>query len=200
MAVGGASGAKSVAEFQEQLSRTILIDNLYPDVSEDVLLTAVNQFCIVENVTLFRHERDHKRKMSVALLQLNTQEKAETVVTEFREMLFMLGSLPRPVRATLASEVHFPDRPVPQRHIRAKLVKPRFKGWKDAKCLHTLACRKLAETAVLEKEHQKEEEKLAAEQLIEFQAEQQKWNHFKSFGGHPAHKRMCAALNFTPTS
>lgn len=176
--------------FEVQLRKTVFIDNLSPAVSIDVLKSALSQFGGIVSASLLFHELDVKKRTTASLAEMETREQAENVVGEFEEKLFMLGGLPRPVRASFASREQFPERPIKKRRIKPKLVEHDSKEGRLALKRQKLAQRHSAEFDALEKIHQEERVALGTSQLEEFEVESEKLILIKKFEHHPAHRRI----------
>lgn len=134
------------AEFLKKVERTIYIDNISPDVTESVLKAAFNQFGNVSSVQ-FIPLLMQVNGIPAALVEMENRKQARDLVHAM-ETPFMIGGMPRPVRAKPARLEMFGDRPRnPGRQIRCRWLEPRDPKCKVAKKIKEVVKRHAKEDA-----------------------------------------------------
>eukprot|EP00897_Mesotaenium_endlicherianum_P006108 jgi/Mesen1/5525/ME000279S04738 len=116
--------------FLWKLSRTVFIDNLSLKVNEGVLTNALAQFGDVMSVHIVKDALDPTVSCGCALVEMGSPDQAANFVMETEEKLFMIGTMPRPVSASLARREMFdnpPPGPAAAVQIRPRLL-PLGKG------------------------------------------------------------------------
>ncbi|KAJ1273592.1 hypothetical protein BS78_06G293900 [Paspalum vaginatum] len=103
--------SKEYAEFEEKVKRTIYIDHLSPQVTTPVIKAALAQCANVVNVEFIVNYTIQYDIPSAALVELEDDMQAKAAVELMNDFPFMIGGMPRPVRATLAKPEMFRDRP-----------------------------------------------------------------------------------------
>ncbi|EHA8592308.1 hypothetical protein COCNU_contig69417195G000010 [Cocos nucifera] len=156
---------KAYAEFEEKVKRTVFLDNLSHKVTPAVIKMALGQFANVVNVEFIPNYTIPYDIPQCALVEMENQEKANGIITEMTNFPFMIGGMPRPVRARPAKAEMFSDRPAPpDRKIEVRWVDPSDPDFEVAKKLKEMVQRHKAETLALVKLQLDEEEKLAKQQ------------------------------------
>ncbi|WVZ87784.1 hypothetical protein U9M48_034367 [Paspalum notatum var. saurae] len=102
---------KEYAEFVEKVKRTIYIDHLSPQVTSPVIKAALAQCANVVNVEFIVNYTIQYDIPSAALVELQDDMQAKAAVELMNDFPFMIGGMPRPVRATLAKPEMFRNRP-----------------------------------------------------------------------------------------
>jgi hypothetical protein len=116
---------KVYKEFEEKVKRTVYLDNLSHLATDAVITTALNQFGNVKNVSFLTNYTVPFDIPQSALIEMETEKDAESVVNILDEFPFMLFGMPRPVRAKHATAEMFNDRPwKPGRKIEFRWVGP----------------------------------------------------------------------------
>ncbi|XP_050371987.1 uncharacterized protein LOC126789945 [Argentina anserina] len=153
------------AEFEEKVKRTVYLDNLSPQVNESIVKQALDQFGNVKSVQFIPNYLGSKNMQQCALIEMENQTQVNAVVSDITEQPFMIGGMPRPVRARKAKMEMFDDRPVkPGRTIEVRWVEPDEPDFEVAKKLKELAKFHAADTEFLLKEQLEDEEKLEKQQ------------------------------------
>jgi len=102
---------KVYKEFEEKVKRTVYLDNLSRLATDAVITTALNQFGNVKSVSFLTNYTVPFDIPQSALVEMETEKDAESVVNILDEFPFMLSGMPRPVRAKHATAEMFNDRP-----------------------------------------------------------------------------------------
>ncbi|KAG6398531.1 hypothetical protein SASPL_139995 [Salvia splendens] len=148
-------------EFLKKVERTIYLDNISPAVTEPVLKAAIDQFAKVITVQ-FIHAYLQPNGIHAALVEVENRNQAETLINELESVPFMIGGMPRPVRAQAARIEMFADRPrKPGRRIQCRWVTNRDPQYDVAMKAQKLVKKHAEEVAFLLNEQVKEEEQLA---------------------------------------
>ncbi|XP_072989545.1 ASI1-immunoprecipitated protein 1-like [Typha latifolia] len=156
---------KAYAEFEEKVKRTVLLDNLSPQVTTSVIKTALDQFGAVVSVEFIPNFTIPFNIPQTALVEMENPKQATSVINMMNDYPFMMSGMPRPVRARPAKAEMFADRPSPpDRKIQIRWVEPSDPDFEVAKELKQLVKRHHAETLALIKQQLEEEEKLAKQQ------------------------------------
>ncbi|KAK1440704.1 hypothetical protein QVD17_06535 [Tagetes erecta] len=153
------------AEFEQRVKRTIYIDNLSPQVTEEVLKKALNQFGNVKDVefipTYFK-----SCKVNAALVEMESVKQAEDIILEMSDSPLMISGMPRPVRALKAQAEMFDERPKKQqKRIVCYWMDPSHQNFEVANKIKTLVKKHAAEAAFLMEQQELEEQKLHNQQL-----------------------------------
>eukprot|EP00245_Coleochaete_scutata_P007128 TRINITY_DN22227_c0_g1_i1.p1 TRINITY_DN22227_c0_g1~~TRINITY_DN22227_c0_g1_i1.p1 ORF type:complete len:196 (-),score=64.46 TRINITY_DN22227_c0_g1_i1:600-1187(-) len=167
--------------FQEQLKRTVYIDNLSHNIMESVLQKAVEQFGTVVSIKICKDERDSRRSLGCALVEVEHPEQAEHIVTTLDKWLFMLGGMPRPVRVSPAVPEMLDRSLDVQVQVECPALHPRLQDRRGdlLKKLTELADEHAKEKANLEEAKQREEEELHAKQEETYRQDYQKLNEIQ---------------------
>ncbi|ERN01449.1 uncharacterized protein LOC18429531 [Amborella trichopoda] len=158
---------KDYDAFQEKVKRTVFVDNLSSDITISVLTKALGQFGKVINADFLPNYTESKLKddTQCALVEMENEKQAKSIVTELSSFYFMIGGMPRPVRARLAKAEMFSERPCPpKRKILIRWVPPSEPDFMVAEKLKHLTKRHAAEASLLLKYQSDEETKLAEHQ------------------------------------
>ncbi|KAL1539001.1 hypothetical protein AAHA92_27679 [Salvia divinorum] len=161
-------------EFLKKVERTIYLDNISPAVTEPVLKAAIDQFVSVTKVQ-FILAYLQPNGIHAALVEVENRKQAESLISELESVPFMIGGMPRPVRAKAARVEMFADRPrKPGRRIQCRWVTNRDPHYDVAMKTQKLVKKHAEEVAFLLEEQVKEEE-----QLAEMQSKTLSVNHNK---------------------
>lgn len=104
------SAEEEYDEFLKKVERTIYLDNISPDVTKSALKAAFNQFGIVSTVQ-FIPAFLQPNGIHAVLVEMENRKQAEALITEMESAPFMVGGMPRPVRAKAAVVEMFTDHP-----------------------------------------------------------------------------------------
>ncbi|PIA40830.1 hypothetical protein AQUCO_02400117v1 [Aquilegia coerulea] len=152
-------------EFQDKVKRTVYVYNLSPKVTKSVIKMALGQFGDVINIQIIPNYTELKNISQCALVEMGTPKQAKCIIAEMTNYPFMMTGMPRPVRASVAQEDMFVDRPVkPGREIKYRWVDPNDPDFEKATKLKELALKHYAEVSFLQKAQFEEEQKLARKQ------------------------------------
>jgi hypothetical protein len=102
---------KVYKEFEKQVKRTVYLDNLSCLATDGVITTALNQFGSVKHVSFLTNYTVPFDIPKSALVEMETEKDADSVVKILDEFPFMISGMPRPVRAKHATAEMFNDRP-----------------------------------------------------------------------------------------
>ncbi|KAK3124803.1 hypothetical protein QOZ80_7BG0593500 [Eleusine coracana subsp. coracana] len=102
---------KVYKEFEEKVRRTVYLDNMSHVATETVIKMALNQFGTVRNVNFLINYTVPYDIPQSALVEMEMEKDAESVVSMLHEFPFMMSGMPRPVRVQHATAVMFNDRP-----------------------------------------------------------------------------------------
>ncbi|MQL78745.1 hypothetical protein Taro_011178 [Colocasia esculenta] len=156
---------KAYADFLEKVKRTVFIEYLSPMVTVPVLKTAIGQFGNVLSVYLIPSYLEHDDIPQCALVEMENEKQASSVVSEITNFPFMISGMPRPVRAQPAREAMFHNRPRnPERKIEARWVDPSDPEFEVGQKLKQLVRKHANESTALLKYQLEEEEKLDTQQ------------------------------------
>lgn len=136
------------AAFLEKVKRTIYFDNLSPNVTKSVLISAIDQFANIRSVKFIRNYNEPMDMPLCALVELDSDTKVKQVILMMSQFPFMMCGLPRPVRARHAEVEMFDDRPKkPGRKIDCQWLKPDDPDFEVAQELKQLTHKHIAEAA-----------------------------------------------------
>ncbi|GAB2287466.1 hypothetical protein Dimus_021843 [Dionaea muscipula] len=156
---------KQYAAFKEKVKRTVYLDNLSPQVTEAVIRTALDQFGSATNIQFIPNYLEPTSPARCALVELENETQATSVVEMLSNYPFMMSGMPRPVRVRPAEIEMFDDRPVrPGRRIQLYWLDPNDPAFEAAQKLKDLAKKHHAEASCLLKRQLEEEEKLSKQQ------------------------------------
>ncbi|WOL12176.1 hypothetical protein Cni_G20941 [Canna indica] len=140
MATSSDDVRKAYAEFEEKVKRTIFLDNLSPQVTATVIKQALGQFGNVMNVEFIPNYTIPYPIPQSALVVMENAKQARDIVAEMMSYPFMISGMPRPVRAGLAKNEMFADRPPPpDRKLYVRWVDtsdPDFEAFQKLKLLY----------------------------------------------------------------
>ncbi|KAL7091998.1 hypothetical protein ACP275_12G138500 [Erythranthe tilingii] len=152
-------------EFLNKVRRTIYIDNLSPAVTETVVKAAFNQFGDVASVEFIPTFMQPEGVPRAALVEMANITLAQRIITDMNTLSFMIGGLPRPVRAKPAQVEMFDNRPrKPGREIQYSWRRKKDPDFEVAKKIQNVVKRHAAEASFLLEQQLAEEESLAERQ------------------------------------
>ncbi|KAH7442677.1 hypothetical protein KP509_03G098800 [Ceratopteris richardii] len=154
-------------KFEEKVKRSLLLEDVTPQVTVPMIQTALGQFGTVISIDILNNPLDSKFAAKRVMVEMKNPREAAHAVKEIQERPFMIKGVPRPVRAIAAVTTMFPDRPQkPNNNTKrtCEWVKPGDPGWDKCNEFKQLAKRHAQEAAYLMEAIRKEEEKLAQEQ------------------------------------
>ncbi|KAL6651665.1 hypothetical protein ACP70R_010590 [Stipagrostis hirtigluma subsp. patula] len=156
---------KDYADFQDKVKRTIYLDQLSPQVTSGVIKAALAQCANVVNVEFIVNYTVPHDIPSSALVELEDEGQAKAAVELMEDFPFIIGGMPRPVRAIYAKAEMFRDRP-PRPGVKKDFswVKQGDDGYEAMKKMINLAKRQEAENLSLIKSQLDEEKELAKQQ------------------------------------
>ncbi|XP_062227239.1 ASI1-immunoprecipitated protein 1-like [Phragmites australis] len=165
MATSKEQAVKDYADFEEKVKRTIYIDQLSPQVTSPVIKAALAQCANVVNVEFIVNYTIPYDIPCAVLVELDDEMQAKAAVELMNDFPFIIGGMPRPVRATYAKPEMFRDRP-PRPGIKKEFcwVKQGDDEHETMKKLKNLAKRQEAENMALVKTQLEEEKELAKQQ------------------------------------
>ena len=111
MATSDEQVEKEYADFMARVKRTIYIDHLSPLVTSQVINPALAQCANVVSVEFIVNYTIPYDIPSAALVELDDESQAKAAVDLMNDFPFIIGGMPRPVRATYAKPEMFWDRP-----------------------------------------------------------------------------------------
>ncbi|XBI60603.1 hypothetical protein VPH35_041518 [Triticum aestivum] len=156
---------KEYADFEARVKRTIYIDHLSPLVTSQVIKASLAQCANVVNTEFIENYTIEYEIPAAALVEVDNVSQAQAAVDLMNNFPFMLGGMPRPVRAAFAKPEMFPDRPrKPGLKIEFSWVKQGDPGYDGMNKLKGLMRRQEAENMALIKNQLEEEKELAAQQ------------------------------------
>ncbi|XP_071915913.1 ASI1-immunoprecipitated protein 1-like isoform X2 [Coffea arabica] len=171
-----AASAEEYAAFEERVRRTVYMDNLSPQVTENVLKAALDQFVNVVNVQFIPNYINPQSLPRAALVEMETLNQASAIIAEMADSPFMVLGMPRPVRARTAEVEMFDSRPKkPGRKITYKWLDPEDPDFEVARKIKVLTRKHASETEFLLNHQLKEEENLANQQLETLKAHYKKY-------------------------
>ncbi|XP_004288452.1 PREDICTED: uncharacterized protein LOC101303159 [Fragaria vesca subsp. vesca] len=158
------------SEFEEKVKRTVYLDNLSPQITESIVNKSVSQFRIVKNVQFIPNYLEKNIPLS------RKPKQADAVVSEISHKPFMVGGMPRPVRAHEAKPEMFEDRPAkPGREIQFLWVDKKDPDFEVANRLKQLAKDHALEVDIVLNQQVKVEEKLAERQQLALKVNHEKF-------------------------
>ncbi|KAJ7538936.1 hypothetical protein O6H91_11G089800 [Diphasiastrum complanatum] len=165
-AAGNSEKEKAIKDFKNKVKCSVFLYDLAPTVSKAVVLTALGQFGNVVDVEIIKNYLDPKQAPVRALVEMETPAQARSVLNQMKDFLFMMGGMPRPVKAIPATEALLSDCPLPKKRLKLepRILKKTDPGGALAFEWRDLAQRHLAEVELLTKCQKEAEEKLATEQ------------------------------------
>ncbi|EMS65978.1 Thaumatin-like protein [Triticum urartu] len=156
---------KEYADFEARVKRTIYIDHLSPLVTSQVIKASLAQCANVVNTEFIENYTIQYEIPAAALVEVDNVSQAQAAVDLMNNFPFMIGGMPRPVRAVFAKPEMFPDRPrKPGLKIEFSWVKQGDPGYDGMNKLKGLMRRQEAENMALIKNQLEEEKELAAQQ------------------------------------
>ncbi|XP_061994847.1 ASI1-immunoprecipitated protein 1-like isoform X2 [Rosa rugosa] len=162
--------------FEEKVRRTVYLDNLSPQVTEPVVRKAISQFGTVKNVQFIPNYLETKNIPVSALVEMENPRQANAIVSEISHRPFMVGGIPRPVRAREAKPEMFEDRPAkPGRKIEFRWVETKDPDFEVANKLKQLAKDHALEVDIALNQQLEDEEKLAERQQGALKANHEKY-------------------------
>ncbi|KAL3531863.1 hypothetical protein ACH5RR_005384 [Cinchona calisaya] len=171
-----AVSAEEYAKFEERVKRTIYMDNLSFEVTENVLKHALDQFGNVVNVQFIPNYINAQSLPRAALVEMETRAQATAIIAEMNNSPFMIGGMPRPARASYAAVEMFDDRPrKPGRRITYQWLDPKDPDFEVATKIKHLTRKHAAEADFLLNRQLEEEEKLANHQAETLKANYKKY-------------------------
>ncbi|VAI51896.1 unnamed protein product [Triticum turgidum subsp. durum] len=142
--------AKEYADFEARVKRTIYIDHLSPLVTAQVIKASLAQCANVVSTEFIQNYTIQYEIPAAALVEVDNVSQAQAAVDLMNNFPFMLGGMPRPVRAVFAKPDMFPDRPrKPGLKIEFSWVKQGDPGYDGMNKLKGLARRQEAENMAL---------------------------------------------------
>ncbi|VAI63541.1 unnamed protein product [Triticum turgidum subsp. durum] len=168
---------KEYADFEARVKRTIYIDHLSPLVTAQVIKASLAQCANVVSTEFIQNYTIQYEIPAAALVEVDNESQAQAAVDLMNNFPFMLGGMPRPVRAVFAKPEMFPDRPrKPGLKIEFSWVKQGDPGYDGMSKLKGLARRQEAENMALIKNQLEEEKELAAQQQETLEASNSKYD------------------------
>ncbi|CAE5956668.1 unnamed protein product [Arabidopsis arenosa] len=152
-------------KFLERVRRTVYIDELTPLATTPVIESAFNQFGTVKKVSFIPNFLGPKELPMSVLVEMETEDMAQAVISTVSQLPFMVAGMPRPVRASAAEPNMFVDRPKkPGRTIRFRWIEPNDPDFDKARRMKRLARKHTAENSFMLKKQLEEAEKLSKQQ------------------------------------
>ncbi|KAL5215540.1 hypothetical protein ABZP36_006941 [Zizania latifolia] len=111
MATSDEDAKKVYADFENKVKRTIYIDHLSPQVTGSVIKAALAQCANVVDVEFIVNYTIPYDIPSAALVELDDEIQAKATLDLMNDFPFIIGGMPRPVRAIRAKPEMFRDRP-----------------------------------------------------------------------------------------
>ncbi|KAF7092254.1 hypothetical protein CFC21_094760, partial [Triticum aestivum] len=168
---------KEYADFEARVRRTIYIDHLSPLITAQVIKASLAQCANVVSTEFIQNYTIQYEIPAAALVEVDNVSQAQAAVDLMNNFPFMLGGMPRPVRAVFAKPDMFPDRPrKPGLKIEFSWVKQGDPGYDGMNKLKGLARRQEAENMALIKNQLEEEKELAAQQQETLEASNSKYD------------------------
>jgi hypothetical protein len=99
------------ADFEARVKRTIYIDQLSPLVTSQVITAALAQCANVVSTEFIVNYTVPYDIPAAALVELDNESQAKAAVDLMNDFPFIIGGMPRPVRAAYAKPEMFRDRP-----------------------------------------------------------------------------------------
>ncbi|RCV20430.1 hypothetical protein SEVIR_4G052800v4 [Setaria viridis] len=156
---------KNYADFEEKVKRTIYVEHLSPQVTIQVIKAALAQCANVVNVEFIVNYTIPYDIPYAALVELDDHMQAKAAVELMGDFPFIIGGMPRPVKATHAKAEMFRDRPpCPGLKKDFRWIKQGDGEYEAMKKLKILAKRQESENMALIKNLLDEEKELAKQQ------------------------------------
>jgi hypothetical protein len=141
---------KDYADFKEKVKKTIYLDQLSPQVTSQVIKAALAQCANVVNVEFIMNYTIPFDIPSAALVELDNEMQVKASVELMSDFPFIIGGMPRPVKAIPAKPEMFRDRPRrPGINKKFRWVKQGDEEYETMKKLKILAERQEAENMAL---------------------------------------------------
>ncbi|RAL37851.1 hypothetical protein DM860_000545 [Cuscuta australis] len=173
------------ASFLKKVKRTVFVDNLSPMATKAVLTAAFNQFGRVTDVSLLPNYLNLCKAARSALVEMETAEQAESIISEVSSLPFMIAGMPRPVRAYAAQVEMFDERPPkPGLKLQYQWVDRGNPNYGLAMKMKALAQEHASQAEFLMEHQVEEEEKLAKKQEVTFKANYKKYQLLDSITGN----------------
>ncbi|GMH10481.1 hypothetical protein Nepgr_012322 [Nepenthes gracilis] len=186
--------------FKERVKHTVYLDNLSPQVSKAVIRTALDQFGSAINIQFIPNYFEPKNTARCALVELENESQALSVIKMLTIYPFMMSGMPRPVRVQAAEEEMFDDRPAkPGRKIQLYWVDPSDPDFQVAQKLKDLTKKHSAEASCLLKHQLAEEEKLSNQQAETLKAAHHKFDIVDTILNDGTSERLARHYNVTLT-
>ncbi|XP_062184027.1 ASI1-immunoprecipitated protein 1-like [Phragmites australis] len=165
MATSKEQASKQYVEFEEKVKRTIYIDQLSHRVTSSVIKAALSQCANVVKVEFIVNYTIPYDIPSAVLVELDDEAQAKAAVELMDDFPFIIGGMPRPVKATYAKAEMFRDRP-PCPGIKKEFLwlKQGDEGYEAMKKMKLLTKRQEAQNMSLIKIQLEEEKELAKQQ------------------------------------
>lgn len=177
----GTEAEKEYAAFMEKVKRTVYLDNLSPLVNDTVIKTAFEQYGTVTNIHFIPNYIDPYYNGKCALVELEFEKQAKSILEVLSSYPFMMSGMPRPVRGRPSKPEMFDDRPPkPGRKIQVYWVDPKDPQFEVAQKLKNMVKKHVAERSFLQKKQLEEEEKLSKQQAEVLKAQYQKYEMIDS--------------------
>uniref|UniRef100_A0ACD5ULR5 Uncharacterized protein n=1 Tax=Avena sativa TaxID=4498 RepID=A0ACD5ULR5_AVESA len=165
MATSDEQAEMEYADFEARVKRTVYIDHLSPLVTSQVIKAALSQCANVANVEFIVNYTIPYDIPSAALVELEDDSQAKAAVNLMHDFPFIIGGMPRPVRAMHAKPEMFRDRPSqPGLKMEIRWIKEGDPEYDGMDKLKRLAKRQDAENMALVKNQLEEEKELAMQQ------------------------------------
>uniref|UniRef100_A0ACD5V1X9 Uncharacterized protein n=2 Tax=Avena sativa TaxID=4498 RepID=A0ACD5V1X9_AVESA len=177
MATSDEQAEKEYADFEARVKRTIYIDHLSPLVTSQVIKAALSQCASVASVEFIVNYTIQYDIPAAALVELEDESQAKAAVDLMRDFPFIIGGMPRPVRAMHAKPEMFRDRPSwPGLKMEIHWVTEGDPEYDGMNKLKRLAKRQDAENMALVKNQLEEEKELAMQQQESLDESYKKYN------------------------
>ncbi|CAM0901481.1 unnamed protein product [Alopecurus aequalis] len=187
---------ESYADFEERVKRTIYMDQLSPEVTDQVIKAALEQCANVVNTEFIVNYTIPYDIPAAALVEVDNESQAKAAIDLMNDFPFILGGMPRPVRAVYAKPEMFPDRPRrPGLKFEISWVKPGDPEHDGMVKLKNLAKRQEAENMALVKTELEAEEVLAAQQQETIEASYKKFDMLETIMQNGSIKNLAHHYN-----
>ncbi|XP_047069356.1 uncharacterized protein LOC124677414 [Lolium rigidum] len=165
MATSDEQVEQEYADFEARVKRTIYIDHLSPLVTSQIIKAALSQCAKVVSSEFIVNYTIPYDIPAAALVELEDESQAKAAVDLMHDFPFIIGGMPRPVRAAYAKPEMFRNRPSrPGLGMEFRWVKEGDPEYDGMDKLKRLAKRQDAEQMALVKNQLEEEEELATQQ------------------------------------
>ncbi|XP_051206392.1 ASI1-immunoprecipitated protein 1 [Lolium perenne] len=177
MAASEQQAKEEYADFEARVKRTIYIDHLSPEVTSQVIKAALAQCANVVNTEFIVNYTIPYDIPAAALVELDDESQAKAAVDLMNDFPFIIGGMPRPVKAVYAKPEMFRDRPSrPGLKMKISWVKQGDPEYDGMSKLKVLAKRQEAENMALIKTELEEEKELATQQQETLDANYKKYD------------------------